>query len=243
MPPDHGGRKPPTNCYPGMVINGMFPKNSPNKLKNNPMAKKKQINTLFLDIGGVLLTNGWDRHIRSGAAGHFGIEPDEMQERHHLTFDTYEVGKLSLDEYLRRIVFYKKRSFTVNQFKKYMFDQSKPYPEMISLIRRLKDKYSLKVAVVSNEGLELNEHRIRKFRLGDFVDFFISSCYVHFRKPDPDIFRIALSMAQVPPQKVLYIEDRPLFIQVARELKIKGIRHSGFETTKRKLESFGLSMK
>ncbi len=199
------------------------------------MAKKMKKNTLFLDIGGVLLTNGWDRKIREKAARAFDIDREEMQERHHLTFDTYEVGKLSLEDYLRRIVFYEKRPFTMAQFKKYMFEQSKPYPEMIAMVRELKKKYSLKVAVVSNEGLDLNEHRIRKYKLGEFIDFFISSCYVHFRKPDPDIYRVALNIAQVYPENVIYIEDRPLFIQVARELGIEGIQHKNFETTRKEL--------
>ncbi len=205
------------------------------------MPKNSKKNTLFLDIGGVLLTNGWDRSIRHKAAEYFKLEPDEMQERHHLTFDTYEVGKLSLEDYLKRVVFYTKRPFTLAQFKKYMFEQSRPYPEMISLIRTLKKKYGLKVAVVSNEGLDLNEHRIQKYKLGEFVDFFISSCYVHFRKPDPDIYRIALKIAQVSPEHVVYIEDRPLFIQVAKEMDIFGIQHTEYNSTKNELASLGLA--
>ena len=204
------------------------------------MAKKMRKNTLFLDIGGVLLTNSWDRKIRAKAARHFKLDREEMQERHHLTFDTYEEGKLSLNEYLKRVVFYQKRSFTISQFKKYMFEQSKPYPGMIDLIRTLKNQYDLKVAVVSNEGLDLNEHRIRKYKLGEFIDFFISSCYVHFRKPDPDIYKIALNIAQVSPEQVIYIEDRPLFIQVAKELGIDGILHSDHESTAKTLASMGL---
>ena len=204
------------------------------------MVKKMRKNTLFLDIGGVLLTNGWDRKIRAKAARHFKLDREEMQERHHLTFDTYEEGKLSLNEYLKRVVFYQKRPFTIAQFKKYMFEQSRPYPEMINLIRTLKNQYNLKVAVVSNEGLELNEHRIRKYKLGEIIDFFISSCYVHFRKPDPDIYKIALNIAQVSPEQVIYIEDRPLFIQVAKELDIDGILHSDHESTEEVLASMGL---
>jgi putative hydrolase of the HAD superfamily len=204
------------------------------------MAKKIRKNTLFLDIGGVLLTNGWDRKIRAKAARHFKLDREEMQERHHLTFDTYEEGKLSLNEYLKRVVFYQKRPFTIAQFKKYMFEQSRPYPEMISLIRTLKNQYNLKVAVVSNEGLELNEHRIRKYKLGEIIDFFISSCYVHFRKPDPDIYKIALNIAQVSQEQVIYIEDRPLFIQVAKELGIDGILHSDHKSTGEVLASMGL---
>ncbi len=123
-----------------------------------------------------------------------------------------------------------------------MFDQTSPFPEMIELICHLKTRYGLKVAVVNNEGRELNEHRIKTFGLGTFVDFFISSCFVHFRKPDADMFRIALDIAQVAPEHVVYIEDRPMFVEVARNLGIRGIVHTGYETTKQELAKWGLSL-
>jgi len=145
------------------------------------------ITTLFVDVGGVLLTNGWDRAQRQRAAERFGLDFDEMNERHHLTFDTYEVGKLSLDEYLDRVVFCQARPFSHEDFRTFMFEQSEPYPDMIKLVRDLKARYGLKVAVVSNEGRELTTYRIRRFELGSFVDFFVASCFVHFRKPDADI--------------------------------------------------------
>ena len=204
------------------------------------MAKKAPITSLFLDVGGVLLTNGWDHLARARAAAKFELDPHEMETRHNLTFDTYEVGKLSLEEYLHRVVFYEKRSFSNAQFQKFMFAQSKPFPQMIALICKLKKKYGLKIAVVSNEGRELNEYRIRKFKLADFVDFFISSSFVHFRKPDEDIFRLALDVAQVPAHQVVYIDDRNMFVQVAKGLKIHGIHHQDIESTCQKLASFGL---
>ena len=114
------------------------------------------IATIFLDIGNVLLTNGWDRHMRRRAAELYQLDYEEMNERHHLTFDTYEEGKLSLDEYLNRLVFYEDRAFTREDFKAYIFDQSRQTPEMAQtaeLIKGLKAKYSLKIATVSNEGL------------------------------------------------------------------------------------------
>ncbi len=206
------------------------------------MNEKDTITALFLDIGGVLLTDGWNRKCRKKAAEFFGLELDELEERHHLTFDTYEVGKLSLDEYLNRIVFYEKRPFTRDQFQQFMYDQSKPFPEMIEMIRLLKKQYKLKVAVISNEGRELTEYRIKQFRLNEFVDFFISSCFVHFRKPDADIFRVALDIAQVPIEQMLYIEDRPMFVMVAESQGIKSIHHTDYETTRGKLESYGLKV-
>jgi len=198
------------------------------------------ITHIFLDIGNVILTNGWDRRMRRKAAEVFGLDYEKMDERHHLTFDTYEEGKLNLDEYLCRLVFYEKRPFKMEDFKAFMFARSKPFPEMIDLIRRLKIRYGLKVAAVSNEGRELTTHRIQTFKLTDFVDFFISSCFVHFRKPDADIYRIALDIAQVLPAHVVYLEDRDMFVDVAKELGIRGIVHKDYALTRDALAKMGL---
>ena len=184
-----------------------------------------RVTALFLDLGGVMLTNGWDRKSREAAAKKFNLDLDELNDRHRMTFDTYESGKLSLDEYLQRSVFYTDRPFTLEQFRAFMFAQSTAYPEMIELVKGLKARYNLKIAVVNNEGRELNEYRIKTFYLNEFVDFFISSCFVHFRKPDADIWKIALDIAQVPREEVVYIDDRPMFVQVAEGLGLKGIVH------------------
>jgi len=203
------------------------------------MRKATAITCMFLDIGGVLLTNGWDHHARKRAATNFKLEWAEMEDRHHLTFDTYEEGKLTLEEYLRRVVFYRKRPFTRAQFRSFMFAQSKPYPGMIERIAQLKARYGLKIAVVSNEGRELNEYRVRKFKLDGFVDFFVCSCFVHVRKPDKDIFRLALDIAQAPARQVVYIENTPMFVQVAEGLGIQSILHTDYKSTCAKLASFG----
>ncbi len=201
-----------------------------------------QPTALFVDVGGVLLTNGWDRGMRKKAAETFHLDPADMDERHHLTFDTYELGKLSLDEYLNRMVFYKEQPFSRDEFKAFMFAQSQPFPQMINLVRDLKKAHGLRVAVVSNEGRELTTYRIQKFGLGEFVDFFVASCFVHFRKPDADIYRIALDIAQVPVEEALYIEDRLMFVEVAQGLGIRSIHHTGFESTREGLASLGLTL-
>ena len=121
-----------------------------------------------------------------------------------------------------------------------MLDQSRPYPEMLELVRSIKVRYGLKVAAVNNEGRELSIHRIRKFNLASFIDCFVSSCFVHYRKPDTDIYRVALDITQASPQQVVYIEDRAMFVDVARGLGINGIHHKTHETTKAALGSFGL---
>ena len=199
------------------------------------------VTCLFLDIGGVLLTNGWDHHAREQAATNFKLDLAEMEDRHHLTFDTYEEGKLTLEEYLSRVVFYQERPFTRAEFRRFMFAQSKPYPEMIELVIQLKVRYGLKIAVVSNEGRELNAYRIRTFKLGRLVDFFISSCFVHLRKPDVDIFRLALDIAQVPAGQVVYVENTQMFVQIAERLGIRSILHTDYRSTSAKLASLGLN--
>jgi putative hydrolase of the HAD superfamily len=199
----------------------------------------QSITTLFLDIGGVLLSNGWDRAARKRAAASFSLDLPELEERHHLTFDTYEEGKLTLDEYLQRTVFYEKRSFSPEEFKAFMYACTTPFPDMIDLICKIKEKYKLKIAIVNNEGKELNEYRIRKFGIDKFADFFISSCFVHFRKPDADIFRLALEIALVKPQEVLYIDDRAMFIDVAAGLGINSLLHENYANTKDKLAGYG----
>ena len=204
-------------------------------MKNTPA-----ITCLFLDIGGVLLTNGWDHHARKRAATHFKLQWAELEDRHHLTFEAYEVGKLTLEEYLSLTVFYQERPFSRAQFRGFMFAQSTPYSEMIELVSQLKAQHRLKIAVVSNEGRELNAYRIRKFKLDRLVDAFISSCFVHLRKPDADIFRLALAIAQAPARQVVYIDNTPMFVQIAEELGIRSILHTDYQSTCEKLASFGL---
>jgi len=199
-----------------------------------------EIKAIFTDVGGVLLTNGWDSGSRKRAAQQFRLDLPDVDARHHLTFDTYEIGKLSLDAYLDRIVFYQPRDFSRDDFKAFMLEQSQPYPEMIELIRQTKKRNGLKLAVVSNEGRELTEYRIRKFGLADFVDFFVSSCFVHFRKPDTDIFQMAIDMAQTPPGQTVYLDDRPLFVEVARGLGLRAVHHTNYEETRAALGAMGL---
>ncbi len=206
------------------------------------MTKSGRINTLFSDIGGVLLTNGWDRDARLRASEKFQLNHDEFSERHSMTFDTYEEGKLSLDEYLKRVVFYEPQPFTAQDFKKFMLEQSQPIEAMINLVRRLKVHHELKTVAVSNEGRELTEYRIKEFRLNEFVDAFISSCFVHYRKPDEDIFRIALDVSQACPEEVAYLDDRKMFVEVAQSFGIRGIHHTGYESTLAALEDLGLGL-
>lgn len=198
------------------------------------------IKALFIDIGGVILTNGWDHQARELAAQTFHLDLKELESRHRLTFDTYEIGKITLETYLDRIVFYEPRSFSQKDFQEFMFEQSHSYPEMIELIRSIKQKYNLKVAVISNEGRELTEYRIKQFKLGSFVDFFTSSCFVGLKKPDFEIFKLALDLAQVEKGEVAYIDDRLMFVEVANRVGMQGVHHTDINTTVQLLNKMGL---
>jgi putative hydrolase of the HAD superfamily len=200
------------------------------------------ITHLFTDIGGVLLTNGWDRHMRREAAQKFGLDLEDLNDRHKMSFDTYEEGKLDLDTYLSQVVFYKERAFPREEFKEFMFAQSKPKVEMINLLSGLKERYHLEVAAISNEGRELTVYRIKKFNLKSFIDFFVSSCFVHFRKPDMDLYRMALDISQAEPGQSVYIDDRALFVEIARGMGINGIHHTDMEITRQELGKLGLTL-
>ncbi len=200
------------------------------------------IRALFLDVGGVMLTNGWDRNVRHQVAEHFKLDFDELEGRHHLTFDTYEVGKITFDTFLDRTVFYQPRDFSRDDFKQYVYQQAKPLPGMIELFTKLKAKHGLKIAVVSNEGRELMYDRVARFDLKSFVDFFIVSSFVHLRKPDTDIYNLALDVAMLEPEQVAYLDDRAMLVEVASTLGIVGIQHTTYEATVRRLASLGLPL-
>ena len=203
------------------------------------MKEAKNITTIFLDIGGVLLTNGWGHKSRKLATDKFHLDSDEMEARHAMAFETFELGKLTLDEYLNITLFYEPRNFSKEEFWKFMCSQSQPFTDMIELMKRLKKRYKLKIVAVSNEARELNAYRIEEYQLTEFIDFFVSSTYVHLRKPDVDIYKLALDMAQSQPDQTLCIDDLGVFVKVAESLGIHGICHSNYETTCKELNALG----
>ena len=205
------------------------------------MKQATPITTLFLDIGDVLLTDGWDHLARKRAATVFKLDLAEINERHNLTFETFEDGRLTLDEYLGLVVFYQKRSFTRSRFSQFMFEQSKPCPGMIELFAHLKSRHGLKIIALSNEARELNAYRIRAFKLNALIDAFVSSCFVQIRKPDPAIFKLALDIAQVPERKIVYIDNTPMFVHIAESLGIRSIHHTNYESTCARLAALGLN--
>jgi putative hydrolase of the HAD superfamily len=183
-----------------------------------------EVTTLFWDNGGVILSNGWDRDSRQKAVQQFHLDPTEFEERHELMLNDFEEGKVTLDEYVHRVVFHHARDFTVDDFKKFMFDQSQPFPESLDFLGKLASTRRYAMATLNNESLEINEYRIRTFHLRDYFEVFLSSCYLAMRKPTPEIYRQALKITQCEPSETVLIDDRRLNLEIAAEEGIRTIQ-------------------
>jgi len=195
---------------------------------------------LFLDIGGVLLSNGWGTESRIKAAEEFGFDFEVMNKRHNLVFNLFESGKISLDDYLETAVFYEPRNFTVEQFKQFMFAQSRSLPDMLNWIIDWKKKTGIRIISINNEGKELNTYRIHTFGLTKCFDAFLSSCDVGMSKPNPAFFDLAIAVAHAPAANCLYFDDTLVHVETARKKGINAFQHKNFEETSRILEQLKL---
>jgi putative hydrolase of the HAD superfamily len=199
-----------------------------------------EIKALFWDNGGVILTNGWDRHSRKAAVEKFQLDWADFEDRHELMLDAFETGRASLDEYLHRTVFYRERPFPAGDFKTFMFEQSQPYPEPLAFLGKLACT-NLFLASLNNESREINEYRIEKFKLRDYFKSFFSSCYLGIRKPELGIYRLALKISQRSPAECILIDDRGLNLECAREVGMQTILFKGVTQLRDDLAKFGIS--
>lgn len=183
------------------------------------------ITALFWDVGGVLLTNGWDTASRQAAAARFGLDWEEFEDRHQLVVTPFETGRLGLTEYLQRTVFYRPRGFRVEDFRDFMFAQSQPYPDALSIVERVAGMKRYFLATLNNESLDLNLHRIRQFGLRRYFAAFFSSCFLGMKKPEEAIFRLALAVSQRAPHECVFIDDRPVNLECAGGCGMRVIRY------------------
>ena len=194
---------------------------------------------IFCDIGGVLLNNGWGHESREKAADFFGIDYTEMSRRHDSVYNVYETGGITIEEYLDTAVFHQHRAFSKKDFISFMFNQSVQLPffkEWLFEVR--KNNFGVKIIAINNEGKEVNDCRIDKFNLHLCFDAFVSSCDVGIRKPDPEIFRLALKIAHIKTEHCIFFDDRPLMVEAASRIGIKSYHHQNFETSKKIIQNF-----
>lgn len=200
------------------------------------------ISTLFWDIGGVILTNGWDRGSRREAANVFHFDYEEFQDRHDLSFPAFDSGLISLNEYLDRTLFYRARSFSREEFTAFMFAQSKEYPDTRAVLADAARTGKYFIGSINNEPFELNQYRIEAFNLRRDFQVFFSSCYVRSRKPEETIFRVALEVTQRPPEQCVFIDDRPLNLESPRRLGFNVIHHQNAEQLRFELRKYGVEV-
>jgi putative hydrolase of the HAD superfamily len=195
---------------------------------------------LYTDIGGVLGTNGWDTQLRRKITQQFQVDFESIESRHNLMFDSFERGYISFEDYLRHVFFDLPRNFSVEDLRNYTYDASTPWPENIQFFRRVKQSNHFKFGLISNEGRGITEHRVKKFGLRELADFMVISHFVHWRKPDHEIWKLALNLAQASPEESIYVDDRKMFVDVAAELGFTAVHHLSLDHTKRSFEELGL---
>ena len=179
------------------------------------------ITTLLFDIGGVILTNGWDEVNRREGTEYFKLDFDETERRHNEVFTDFEKGNVSLNKYVEEVIFYKKRNFSREDFINFIKSRTKPYESSIQILEKLsKDKKYL-LATINNESYELNLFRINQFKLYKYFTSFFSSGFLNTRKPEPLIFKITLNVLHKTPSECLFIDDR---IENIEEAKKQGIQ-------------------
>lgn len=201
-----------------------------------------RITTLFWDIGGVILTNGWDRASRREAAKTFRLDWDDYEDRHDLSFPALDAGQITLNQYLDRTLFYRARDFSREDFIAFMFAQSKEYPEVRAVLTEAARSGKYFIAAINNEPLELNQYRIEAFGLRREFLVFFSSCYVRSRKPEELIYRVALEVTQRAPEECVFIDDRPLNLESPRRLGMNVIQHQNAEQLSSELRKIGVEV-
>lgn len=199
-----------------------------------------QIRAIFWDVGGVLLTNAWDRAQRERAIEHFQLDPVEFDDRHQMLVSSFERGKIGLEEYLERTVFYRPRPFSREMFKEFVFSLSQPKPEVLTVARRLAQTGIYLMGTINNESRELNSYRIENFGLRDIFRLFVSSCFVGLRKPERDIYRLALEVTQTPPDQCCFIDDRALNLEGAMRMGMQTIEMKSPEQLRLELQKVGV---
>jgi putative hydrolase of the HAD superfamily len=199
------------------------------------------IRAIFWDVGGVLLTNAWDHVERTETLDRFHLDQAEFHDRHEIEVDSFERGKITLDEYLDRTVFYRTREFSRETFKTYMFSLTKPFPEVLNLARTLAESGKYFMGTINNESRELNLYRIEKNGLRNILSVFVSSCFVGLRKPEVDIYRMALEITQMPPQQCCFIDDRAQNLEPATKLGMQTIQMQSLGQLQKSLSALGVT--
>jgi putative hydrolase of the HAD superfamily len=200
------------------------------------------IDLVLFDLGGVLGTNGWDREQRAEAVAKFGLDGDDFQYRHEEMVGALESGEVSLDEYLAVTVFCEPRSFSPDDFKKFMFAQSVAWPDSIAVARDLASSGTVRLATLNNESEELNRFRIESWGLREIFPTFFTSCWLGVRKPTRRVYERVLGMTQSNPKRTVFIDDRLQNLAPAAALGVRTVQFTNPEKLRVELRALGVSV-
>jgi len=196
---------------------------------------------ILFDVGGVLLTNGWDHGERAAAAEHFGLNAEELEARNTKVVAAWDRSEIDRNQYLDATVFTEPRSFTHDEFFDFMLSQSRVQPDgALEILREVAASKRFLVGSLNNEPREMNEYRFGKFELRRYLKVAFSSCYMGLRKPEPAMYRRALDILGCPPYRILFIDDREENVAGAAAAGIKAIRFAGAEALRAELEARGV---
>jgi putative hydrolase of the HAD superfamily len=198
------------------------------------------IELVLFDIGGVLGSNGWDREQRTAAIEQFGLDPEDFQYRHEETVGALEAGQISLDEYLDVTVCSAHPHVSRDEFKRFMFGLSTPWPASIQVARDLAATGRARLATLNNECEALNVYRLEHFGLHPIFPTFFTSCWLGVRKPTREIYHRVLGMTQAEPAKTVFIDDRPQNLAPAQSLGMKTILFRDADSLRKDLVSLKL---
>jgi putative hydrolase of the HAD superfamily len=197
--------------------------------------------TLFIDVGGVLLTNAWDTAARNRATLAFELDDNDFHTRHGMVKTAFETGRLSLDSYVEKTVFHTERPFSRDDFKAFMFKQSQVLGRTLEWVQALAATGRFRLFTLNNESRELHEYRVRTFGLCSIFQSFLTSCYLGQVKPDEDLYRNALGIAGCAAREGVFIDDRPVNVETALKLGLRAIKFQDLERLRAALEDLGIS--
>jgi putative hydrolase of the HAD superfamily len=196
---------------------------------------------ILFDVGGVLLTNGWDTHERALTLEHFHLDPVGFDAGHREAYPAWERGAITLKTYLDAAVFNKPRSFSFDEFFAFMLAQSKVLPDgALGILKELAASNECMLGALNNEARETNEYRFETFGLRSYFKVRLSSCYLGLRKPDIEIYEKALDILGRPAGRVLFIDDRIENVAAAVKAGMQGIKFDGEQQLRKELAGLGV---
>jgi HAD superfamily hydrolase (TIGR01509 family) len=184
------------------------------------------IRTLFWDIGGVVLTNGWDIDQRTKVLSRLGVDLEAYEEVHERANYYWERGLITAKEFFAQTVLNPnpKLDLTFDIVWKQVCAQSKVlHPECLDILAELKRQGRYRLATLNNESRELNGHRLDAFKLRSLFDYFICSGYVHEMKPLPGVYRSAIDISGFEARTALFIDDKEENCESAKVLGMQTI--------------------